>query len=252
VNKKLFLIGLLSLVGLGLIVAPIEADFIQCVGVGECTGTEFDDVINGTPDLNEIGGLGGDDSIFAGDNPATNGTSVLGKESVGGLMFGVPRYFNGFVAEPIAGGSGDDFISGGPGSDSIYGNEGNDILLAGTDTPGYGQLIDGNEGNDTAYALVGEVTSCLVIYGGPGSDYANLLGHGPYSASQPFGITPAGWTEGFVHVVDPVGGGDIYIYVVENGDAGTEFINGLLSPNVTFIEGSTPPMNQDCILPNIW
>ena len=91
--------------------------------------------------------LGGDDTIFAGDNPITNGASVMGKESVGGLMFGVPRYFPVFAAEPISGGPGNDFISGGPGPDSIYGEAGNDILLAGPDSPHYGQIVEGNEDN---------------------------------------------------------------------------------------------------------
>jgi Ca2+-binding RTX toxin-like protein len=250
-NKKLLLIGILSLIGLGLIVAPIQADFIQCDGVNECVGTEFADVINGTPVLDEIGGLDGNDTIFAGDNPIANNASVMDKEAVGGLMFGVSRNFLVFIAEPISGGPGNDFISGGPGSDSIYGEAGNDIILAGTDNPTYGQIVEGNDGNDTVHVLVGDVGACLLIYGGSGSDSVNLFGFGPYSAQPPFGLAP-GWTEGWIHEIDPIAGGDIFIYVVENGDAGTEFINGLLSPNVTFFEGMTPPTGPDCHLPNVW
>ena len=43
---------------LTLTASNLEADFIQCIGAGTCDGTEFGDVINGTPDLNEIGGFG--------------------------------------------------------------------------------------------------------------------------------------------------------------------------------------------------
>jgi Ca2+-binding RTX toxin-like protein len=248
--KRKMMLSLCGLMVLGLTSIPLQADFIQCpTTTGVCPGTNNADVINGTPSFNNITGLDGDDSIFAGDNPTpTNNGAVMDKESVGGLMFGVNYLDTQNFADIISGGPGNDFISGGPGHDYIYGDAGNDLLLPNTDTLHYGQIVYGGPGNDTIIVSAGDVTSCLIIFGGPGSDSVNFLGYGPFSVSQAFGIVPVGWTPGFIHLQDPIGGGDVFIEVFENGGEGVETINGLFSPDVTFFPG-LPMLRDKCMLP---
>ena len=182
----------------------------------------------------------GDDTVFAGDNPVDPCAfpSVLDKELNGPFVFGVTRCVPQGLADELNGAGGNDFLSGGPGQDFLHGDAGNDHLLAGPDVPNFGQVVHGGTGNDVAYVFVGEIVSCLIIYGESGFDIVNLIGFGPFSASQSFGITP-GWVNGWLVVNDPIGGGVIYIQVFENGDAGTEVINGLTMPSVTFIDTLT-------------
>ena len=118
---------------LSLTASNLEADFIQCTAEGACTGTTVGDIINGNPSHNVISGLDGNDTIFAGDSPSSPCFSVIGKEAVGGLMFGGARCNNVNLPEHLDGGPGNDFLSGGPGSDELFGNPGNDVLLPGPD-----------------------------------------------------------------------------------------------------------------------
>jgi Ca2+-binding RTX toxin-like protein len=255
--KRRWIVLFLVLAGsLTLTASNLKADFVQCISGWVCNGTDSSDIINGTLDSNEIHGMDGNDTIFAGDNPSDPcPPSVMNKEPVGGMMFGVTRcpqgVFRSFTPstnhEIIFGGPGNDFISGGPGAESIFGEEGNDILLANTDVPTFGQNVNGGPGNDTIYVLAGDVSACMIILGQGGLDIVNLIGFGPYSASQPFGID--GLVLGWIHVIDPIGGGDIFIRVDGGNDSEVEVINGLLSPNVTYIPGEpVPPASNPCII----
>jgi hypothetical protein len=183
--------------------SAIQADFIQCPG-GNCNGTDLSDVINGASVTNIIRGMDGNDVIFGGD-----------------------------ANDDIRSNGGNNIIFGGLGTDLIITQEGNDILMIGPDAPNGTQEIQGHAGNDTMNVLVGDVSECLIFRGGLGNDTANLIGFGPYSAQHPFG--QSGFDMTWVHVVDPVAGGDIYIRIVENTNFGTETINGLSSPNVTIV-----------------
>lgn len=200
------LLTVLSLMLFGVALNPIQADFVQCPsGGGSCNGTDNDDIINGTPSYDGITAMDGDDLIFGGDR-----------------------------GDSIDGNAGNDIILGGQGSEEIQGGDGNDNILPGPDALNLVQTVEGNEDNDTFYVLVAETVNCLVIYGGNGLDVANLIGFGPFSAQVPFG--QAGFAAGFVHVIDPIAGGDVFIAVVETGNGDVEIIHGLLSPNPTIVE----------------
>jgi Ca2+-binding RTX toxin-like protein len=138
-----------------------------------------------------------------------------------------------------------DIIFGGPDADSIFGDDGNDMVMAGPDRPGAGQIIRGNAGNDTANVFAGEVSECLVIFGDPGRDVTNLIGFGPFSAEKPYG-RPDLTGPGYIVLNDPIAGGLILIFVDFDDNSGSEVINGLLSPNVTFIPGVSPTEVSDC------
>lgn len=207
--KKILTLGLLIFAVLGLLASTMDADFIQCPGGGGCDGSDNSDVITGTVGFDGIFGSQGNDIIFgdAGD-------------------------------DSLDGEAGNDVVFGGLDSDVVLGKEGNDVLMAGPDRLNTGQAADGDEGNDTFNVLVSDVSACLLIFAGPGNDEVNLLGFGPYTAQAPFG--PDGFTEGWIHVIDPITGGDIFIAVTEDGDTGAETINGLLSPNPTLLIGTDP------------
>jgi hypothetical protein len=209
-RKKLWMFSFLSLtLLLGVMAVNTLSAFVQCPGnlaaCGAAQGTtEESDLINGTEDVDSfIQGLGGDDVIFGRGNP-----------------------------DFIVGGEGNDLVFGGSGSDDINGNEGNDILLPGSDDE-WEQEVDGEGGNDSFHVFVGEITTCLSIFGREGSDTANLIGFGSYSATTPFGIENL--ESGAILVIDPITGGRIFIYVSDDSANHTETINGLLTPNVTFL-----------------
>jgi hypothetical protein len=223
---------------LGLTASNGDATFFQCPPVGDCIGSTLSDFINGTPDLNYISGLEGDDSIFAGDNPIGGPCKNLDKETVDAIIFVLPKCFALSPLELIMGGPGNDFISGGPGSDELQGEDGNDILLPGSDGIDFGQYVYGGPDNDTVFVFAGDTNNCLFIYGDPGQDVVNLVGFGPHTAVMPFEIGEQ--TISFLHVVDPITSGDVYIAVTSNGDLGTEVINGLISPNPTFVVSPNP------------
>lgn len=213
-KKRLSMAALLMFALLGLTSALSQADFIQCVALANCGYSDNPDVINGSNGDDSIRGFDGDDIILGGD----------GNDSIGGD-------------------DGNDVIIGGLGAETIEGRAGNDILLAGPDLPDAGQVVKGNDDNDTVNVFASDVSYCLYISNGAGTDVVNLVGFGPYTAFKPFGLT--GFDFGWIHLVDPIAGGDIYIRVEENTDDGTETINGLLSPDVTFLPGN-PQEVLDC------
>jgi Ca2+-binding RTX toxin-like protein len=233
VKRHMLMLGVLTFTVAGLMVAPIQANFVLCPAAGgSCNAddgtTDNADVIMGSPNNDDIEGQGGNDVIFAGP----------GNDGVDGDNGG---------AVP-----GNDLVFGGPGSDDLNGLEGNDTLFPGPDggPNSLVQYINGNEGNDTTNVLVSDISSCLVIldtpeFGGTsGLDVVNLIGFGPYSVKKPFGQPDFAGT--WVHLTDPIAGGDIFIQVSLDDDVGIETINGLLSPNVTILPNDALPL--DCEL----
>lgn len=114
------------------------------------TGTNTDDVLNGTGGKNIIYGLLGDDTISAREDN-----------------------------DIVKGGLGDDWISGGNQSDALYGEEGNDNIFGDDgDDIAYGDvgndLLNGGAGDDFLYGGAGKDT----LKGGAGNDelYGNA-GH---------------------------------------------------------------------------
>lgn len=128
-------------------------------------GTGFGEFMFGTPDMDILDALGGDDVVIADDSAdlvlAGNGDDTVLGDGGNDLIFG------GRGNDLLLGGEGWDRIKGNTGHDVILGEGGNDTLkgLAGRDTivggagddvieGGYGSdLLDGDIGNDT---LVGE------------------------------------------------------------------------------------------------
>ena len=121
--KRLILALILLCAALAL---PTQADFIQCIGPGLCEGTDIADVINGTSDLNDIYGFEGDDSIFAGDNPAGELPKTIDNHEPNHVNTNFMA-FNFVSEESLWGGPGNDFLSGGPGPDVLFGEEGDDV-----------------------------------------------------------------------------------------------------------------------------
>lgn len=102
------------------------------------TGTNGNDVLNGTSSNDNISGGNGNDTVFGG----------------GG-------------ADILSGDNGNDVIDGGAGNDSISGGNGNDVLDGGSGS----DLLFGNNGDDTAvYVAVDNLTAHDVYEGGNGTD----------------------------------------------------------------------------------
>jgi hypothetical protein len=200
--KQIILLAVIGMMALGLSASPIQAEFFQCP-VGGCNGSAEDDVIMGTFDADTILAEAGNDVVFGG---AGN--------------------------DQLSGNEDQDVLFGGLGDDFVRGSSGNDFLMPGPDTgPFVGQLSEGGTGNDTTNVFAGEISGCLLINLQEGADVVNLIGFGPFSASNDFGL--AADANGVIEVVDPIAGGVIHIVFNNANDSGTEVINGLLSPNVT-------------------
>jgi len=154
-------IALLSLLGLGFLVAIFDSDDDPVTSAEDETppgqetptgqepvagltlpGTEEDDTLTGGDGNDTITGSGGNDDLFGGAGDDT-----------------------------IEGGAGDDIAQGNAGSDLIIGNEGNDVLQGrgGDDTvQGFAgdDWVDGNDGDD----LVRGGAGSDVVIGGTGAD----------------------------------------------------------------------------------
>jgi Ca2+-binding RTX toxin-like protein len=192
---------------------PTQADFIQCLG-GGCVGTFNSDLMNGSELPDGIGGYDGDDIIFAGPG-----------------------------SDALVGGQDRDTLFGGTGSDSLIGGDEDDILFPGPDEFGRPQYASGGNGNDLLTTFASETSHCLFLRGGDGSDKANLVGFGPYTATQPFG--QVGYTEGWLYQQDPIAGGNVFVWVAESGNGGTEIINGLVAPSAAIL-GINDPIVVEC------
>ena len=100
------------------------------------TGSQNDDILAGDLRDNTIMGLGGDDKIYGGPNPAdadkmsdaglTNADELHGGD-------GDDMIWGGVGDDTLKGDDGDDMLHGGPGADSLYGGYGSDLIYADTD-----------------------------------------------------------------------------------------------------------------------
>ena len=111
------------------------------------TGTEGDDVLEGTKSADVICGLGGNDQLRG-----FGGNDVI---------------YGGEGEDRILGGGGQDAIDAGPGADIVVGGDGRDVI-----DPGIGEdRVIGGRGSDRVLARDGEQDS---IDGGLGRDEASL------------------------------------------------------------------------------
>jgi Ca2+-binding RTX toxin-like protein len=106
-------------------------------------GTEGNDVINGTAEIDRIFALGGNDVINAG-----NGNDIVDGGAGNDILNG------GAGNDLLTGGLGNDILNGGDDRDSITGNDGADIIDGGA---GNDSLLAGGNGND-------------IVSGGAGND----------------------------------------------------------------------------------
>ncbi|MEM7772951.1 MAG: hypothetical protein AAF327_20890 [Cyanobacteria bacterium P01_A01_bin.37] len=160
------------------------------MGSGYILGTNLDDCITGSLDVDFIEALDGNDEIFAGGSGdrvnAGDGNDVVfggtGDDTIDGqddddLLFGEEE------TDDIAGGDGNDVLIGGansgfnPGFEVLNGEDGNDLLIGGA---GDDRLVGGDDrrdgsepdddilvGTDYASAGVGEID---YFRGGAGAD----------------------------------------------------------------------------------
>lgn len=140
---------------------------------GFVTGTEGNDVMNGTTGAETIRGFGGDDIIYtAGADTAyggtgndrlytnTSGPAFLYGEDGNDLFFGV---FNTNAVPEMLGGAGDDTFYGADSAEVMFGGTGNDLLFGG----GGNDSLDGEAGND----WIDGGNGIDQLYGGDGEDH---------------------------------------------------------------------------------
>ncbi|MBA2630356.1 MAG: hypothetical protein H0U84_04965 [Thermoleophilaceae bacterium] len=155
-----FLLVTVAVVALAVCASVAYAATIQCTG-GDCRGTDNDDEIRGTGDLDRIYAGSGNDVVRA----RADEDGVLGGP-------GADTINGGRDGDHLFGGSGPDVVRGGDGWDGIFGNEGNDRLYPGRrNEPALEQLPDdsyGGDGNDRIYAADG--TPGDSVHGGAGYD----------------------------------------------------------------------------------
>jgi len=146
-------IALLAPIALaGVVFTTASADSIQCLGEASCYSSSDNDVITGTPFLeDEIVALAGDDVVY----------SFEGADRISGNE-GDDLIYTGPGSDVANGGSGDDTIIGDEGDDFLDGNLGDDRIVGGAGN----DIISGSGGDDN---LVGDEGNDH-IYGGPGSD----------------------------------------------------------------------------------
>ncbi|WP_374653555.1 hypothetical protein [Dongia sp.] len=119
-----------------------------------------DQVLNGTPDADNLSGGNGDDII---DGKA--GDDVLAGND------GDDDITGGAGNDSLTGGAGDDVLAGGNGDDQAFGNGGDDDLTGGAgndhvDGGAGDDSVDGGAGDDTLDGGIGDDT----LYGGSGND----------------------------------------------------------------------------------
>jgi len=112
------------------------------VTVGDYTGSNGPDFMEGTAGAESMKGFGGNDTLL-GNGGNDNIQAGTGNDVVF-LGFGTPTVLGGDGADFLFGGSGNDNISGEGGNDRISGSGGNDTVNGGTgnDTMGGGADAD--------------------------------------------------------------------------------------------------------------
>lgn len=113
-------------------------------------GTTENDLIEGTPEADEITALAGDDTVFGDDNNDIINAGEGNDTIFGGTGSDVPAS-NLEDQDIINGGLGDDLIYGNQGNDILNGDSGNDTLFGGKDN----DSVNGGDGNDVIIGDLG-------------------------------------------------------------------------------------------------
>jgi len=173
-----------------------------------------------------VDGRGGNDVIYASDDPVANSNGDPAFEGYFGDA-GADSLFGGDAADNLFGEGGADYVRGGAGDDVVGGN-------AGTDD------VDGEAGSDTYVAYATEARLDLMQDSGPAADTDALKNVGlPYQAPatthldlSSFGPQPGSKVTG-IEVVD--GGG-----FAVRGDAGANTLDfrGATLVNVRYVDGA--------------
>jgi len=186
------------------------------------------DILNGSPDADQIFGRGGPDVISgnAGDDFLAGGA---GRDTINGGL-GADVILGGDGADTANGGAGGDTILGGNGADILNGDAGADFLFggAGRDTLNGGVGSDNLRGGDGSDILNGGLGQDF-LNGGQARDffeYSNLLDSRP-------GASTVDHIQDFRHLVDKIDLSDLnldrtgadrdLVYVTHAG--GNTFLN---------------------------
>ena len=115
-------------------------------------GGPGDDIIYGTPFVDDIRPLGGDDTVYARASDdfvraSTGNDTIYGEAGNDTLEGGCGRDLldGGSGDDTLIGGSGNDTLDGGSGNDTLDGSSGKDVLDGGSGN----DALDGGSGNDT-------------------------------------------------------------------------------------------------------
>jgi uncharacterized repeat protein (TIGR01451 family) len=135
------------------------------------TGSQTNDFLPGSPQVDVILGLGGDDTTTGVQSPDFTAGNQ-GDDYVNANQ-GDDTVRGGRGDDTVRGGKGDDTVFGGRGSDTVFGDRGDDTLIGGvgSQVPVGNQVQDimfGRTGNDLLYGNEGNDT----LYGGKDNDIA--------------------------------------------------------------------------------
>lgn len=142
-------------------------------------GGSGNDVLIGSPHVDQLNGSAGNDTLLGGGNRDTlrggSGSDVLNGGGGNDLIVG-----QGGSGDVLTGGSGDDTLNGGAGTDSLVEQGDVDFTLANTTLTGLGtdtltaievfRLTGGESGNSIDASAISLAGATLVISGGGGDD----------------------------------------------------------------------------------
>jgi hypothetical protein len=182
--RSLLIVALVAGASVGLVTGSSVAKSVFCGG-GYCSGTEQDDIMEGTegydqmvagsgrdfvstrgtgddgnggPDGDHVEGDNGNDTIHceAGNENPSVAVQAGFEYWVGGFCWGGPH------GDDVFGGLGEDEVASGFGTDRIWGKEDNDAMKA---DDGYADVVGGDSGYDTCDIGAGDSAfNCEKVY----------------------------------------------------------------------------------------
>lgn len=197
-------------------------------------GTDSDDLLVGSDQLEYVDGFGGDDMISGGDGPdrlhGGLGDDTIDGGGGGDALFGHigDDRINGDIGDDrLVGGDGNDLLMGGEGDDLLSGSLGDDRLVGG---PGH-DTLHGGEGDDILDGLSGEEH--------PERDYLNG-GAGIDEIRAGLSDIVSGGTEADKFIVELIAGdvnspAEITDFVPGEDEIEIQMPNGELKPDIQIV-----------------
>jgi Ca2+-binding RTX toxin-like protein len=202
-------------------------------------GTNTAETLTGDTSSNDkdiINGLGGNDTINAGDATdqvyGGNGDDIINGGDNSDLLYGqagVDTIHGNQISDDIYGGSEGDVIFGDAGDDTIYGGSGNDTINGGLDNDniigGYGaDTLTGGGGNDTfRYLSTLDTNDIIVDFMASGNDQIDLsaIDATPGGLNDPFAWGGTTATANGVWFSYDAGSNTTTLYADTDGNAST-------------------------------